>query len=415
MKEVLYVLALMLFVSLASAYDVIPGMDGFSSEDGELYVTAVNFDPSPASPGGYVDVWLKVENRGQQEAASVFVTFPDAFPFTVVDEPTKSLGKLAGGQAGIAYFRLKVDPGAPSGPTPVRVELRRTALDTPEIAEARIQIKSIDAVLSIDAVTTVPDTVAPGSTVRIEVVVKNKADTTLRSIRGQLKLLTQVTTTTGISTLELPFTPIGTGTEKTADVLAPGASETLSFLLVANPDAENRPYKIPLTITYYDPTGANRTRDEIVGVIVGDVPELSVYVDSTELSTDVSTGNVIVRFVNRGVTDIKFLTARLNPTDEYIVVSAPEAYIGKIDSDDYETAEFTLSLTNKADKEIELPLVMEYRDGNNKKYGNGMTLTIPRYTPAQLGQSNGSFGVIFFILVILGVGGWWLYRRRKKR
>ncbi len=410
-----YPILLLLLILAPAVYAQEYSSSQVSGTNPALYVVEVNSDPSPATPGDYVDLWLRVENRGTSDATNVFVTIPQQDIFSVA-EATKSLGKLGPSQSAVAYFRVRVASDAPSGPAQLRIELQRYAADTPEIAEVTLQVKSIDAVLAIDSVLTVPETVAPGETMRIDVVLRNKADTTLRSIRAQLRLLTQVTTTTGISTLELPFTPLGSGTEKTLDSLAPGASETLSFTLITNPDAENRPYKIPLSILYYDPTGANRTRDEIVGVIVGSDPELSVYVDSTELTSDVSTGEVIIRFVNRGVSDVKFLTARLNPTEEYVIVSAPEAYVGKIDSDDYETAEFKLALTRKADDSIELPLVMEYRDGNNKKYSNGLTLSITRYTPAQLGTSGGSFGILVVVLLVVSVGSWWAYRRfRKKR
>ena len=412
MNKTLLILMMLIALPAVAAYTYLPGMDGFENTNGALYVTAVDVDPSPAVPGDYIDVWVKVENRGSQEVPDAYVSVLDEAPFSAIGEDTQRIGKLGPNQAGVAHFQVKVDAGAPSGSNSLRFGLQRYVADTLEVAEVQIQLKRLDAVLAIDAVTTTPEVVAPGDVVRIGVLVTNKADTSVRAIRASLRLLTQATTTAGISTSELPFTPIGGGIERTIDSLAPGMSEEMVFTLIANPDAENKPYKIPITIVYYDPTGSNRTREEIVGVVVGGEPELSVYLDSTEITSDQGTGTVIVRFVNRGVSDVKFLTARLNPTEEYVIVSAPESYIGKIDSDDYETAEFKIALTNKADGTVELPIVMEYRDGNNKKYSAGTSLALVRYTAKELGTSSGGFGVFIFVLLVLGVVGWFAWKKK---
>ena len=113
--------------------------------------------------------------------------------------------------------------------------------------------------------------------------------------------------------------------------------------------------------------------------------------------------------------NIKFLTARLQQTDEYVIVNSPESYIGKVDSDDYETAEFQLSLTKKADDTVELPVVMDYRDGNNKAYSKGVSLTLVRHTPAELGTKSGGLGITIVVLLVIGAAGWFAWKRRKKR
>lgn len=411
MKQWLAVLVGLLLIPAALGQDYASGQ--VSTNLASLYVVAVNYDPSPIMPGGYADVWLRVENRGEEDASDVHVTVPDEFPWRVADERTVNLGKLAAGSAGVAHFRLLVDGAAPGGPTPLRVHLQRTEFDTPEIAQISLNVERLDAVLGIQSV--VAETVEPGAPFTVDVTFQNKAGSTLRSIRANLRLLTQVTTTSGLSAIELPFTPVGGGIERTIDALAPGESRTVTFALRADPDAESKPYKLPLEIVYFDPNGANRTRNEVVGVVVGAEPELSVALDSTELSSEVDAGNVVVRFVNYGVSDIKFLTARMQETDEYIIVSSPDVYIGKIDSDDYETAEYRIALTNDADDRIEIPVVMEYRDANNNKYSKGVSLTVVRFTPKQLGTQKSSAFFSVFILIVLGVVGWFVYRRFRRR
>lgn len=413
MKTAALIVALLFLVPGAFAATTTYGSGGETQPGASLYVVAANYEPSPLVPGQYADIWLKVENRGESDATDVEVTLPDKFPFRALEGSTKNLGTLSAKQAAIAYFRVQVDPGSPSGPTRLRVRLK-TGARTEEY-DILLQLERIDAVLAIDNVKTDPSIVAAGEMVEVDVTVRNMADTSLRSVRATLRLLTQVTTTSGLSTVELPFTPIGGGIERTIDILGAGETETFTFNLVADPDAESRPYKLPVHIVYYDANGANRTREEVVGVIVGSEPELTVYIDDNELSSKQDTGRVAVRFVNHGVSDIKFLTARLDQTDEFIIINSPESYVGKIDSDDYETAEWQLALTKNADDVVELPIVMQYRDANNKQYSAGVSVDLVRFTPEQLGMKKSATGWIVAIVIILGVVGWYIFKKKRKR
>ena len=413
MKTAAFIVALLFLVpgALAATTDYSSGQ--VTTPGASLYVVAANYEPSPLAPGQYADIWLKIENRGERDAENVEVTLPDKFPFKALEGSTKELGTLSAKESAIAYFRVQVDAGAPSGPTRLRVRLETGS--RVEEMDILLQLERLDAVLAIDDVKTTPSIVAAGETVKVDVTVRNMADTSLRSVRATLRLLTQVTTTTGLSTVELPFTPIGGGIERTIDILGPGDIETFTFNLVVDPDAESKPYKLPVHIVYYDANGANRTRDEVVGVIVGSEPELTVYMDDNEFTSEENTGRVVVRFVNHGVSDIKFLTARLDQTDEFVIINSPESYVGKIDSDDYETAEWQLALTKKADDVIELPIVMQYRDANNKQYSAGVSVNLVRFTPEQLGMKKSATGAVIAVIVIIAVIGWYAYNKKRKK
>jgi len=413
MRTAAILVALLLALPGALGATTTYGSGGETSPGPSFYIVTANYEPSPLAPGQYADLWLKVENRGEREANNVVVRLPERYPFTPVGDSTFSIGTLQAKGSATAYFRVRIDSGAPSGASRLRVIVESTA--ETETLEILLQVSRIDAVLAIDNVKTTPSTVAAGEVVEVDVTVRNMAGTALRSVRATLRLLTQVTTTSGLSTVELPFTPIGGGIERNIDILNAGQTETFTFKLVADPDAESKPYKLPLHIVYYDPNGENRTRDEVVGVIVGSEPELTVYIDDNELSSELETGNVVIRFVNHGVSDIKFLTARLDETDEYVIVNSPESYVGKIDSDDFETAEWQLALTSKADGVIELPVVMQYRDSNNQKYSKGVSLDLVRFTPEQLGMKKSAAGWIVAILIVVAVGGWYMFKKRKRK
>ena len=104
-------------------------------------------------------------------------------------------------------------------------------------------------------------------------------------------------------------------------------------------------------------------------------------------------------------------------------MSPSEVYIGNIDSDDYETADYNLYLTydaklTKEEKTINLPIKVTYSDANNEKYTDEYNLDLILYEPKKLGIGNGHQAPIF-VIIILAVIGFFVYRgfrsRKKKK
>ena len=160
--------------------------------------------------------------------------------------------------------------------------------------------------------------------------------------------------------------------------------------------------------------GRNVSRSEQLGVRIGAEPQLLVYTDSNEVYDASAPGDITLRFVNNGVSGIKFLTVTLQDTKKLKVLSAPTQYIGAIDSDDYQTATFTVRLTGAA-TEIELPVLVNYQDPNNRKYEQGLTVIVPIHSKQELGTQGGNGWVLIVVVIIVVVAGFVMYRRMHKR
>jgi hypothetical protein len=213
----------------------------------------------------------------------------------------------------------------------------------------------------------------------------------------------------GTTYTELPFTPVGESNIKTIYQLQPGEEKTVEFSLMANPDAEAKPYKIPLMISYYDLTGMQYNKSNIIGIIVGSEPELSVDADTNELKKGTDS-KISIRFVNKGLTNVKFLTSIIEENSDYNIISSKEVYVGKIDSDDYQTADYTLNVKKIKDGRVTIPLTIEYMDANNQKYTEQKELSV-----AVSGSSSKvSFGMVMFV-VICAVIGYFVYRKWEKK
>ena len=64
-------------------------------------------------------------------------------------------------------------------------------------------------------------------------------------------------------------------------------------------------------------------------------------------------GTVTLKFVNSGLTQIKFLKVTLQDGLSYEILSPKSLYIGEVDIDDFEISKFSIRLKNKIFKQNE--------------------------------------------------------------
>ncbi|MBU0472470.1 MAG: COG1361 S-layer family protein [Nanoarchaeota archaeon] len=371
-----------------------------------LTATLMKYEPQPAEPGKYVKVYVKLENTGTKTAENVMLEVIPEFPFSL--DPGKSnqkyIGLLGGSKFHVAEFNLRVDENAVEGTNKLKIKY---SLDKEQTSwaekELDVSIQTENSVLSITDIQTEPTELIPGSTGTIQIEIENMANAYLSDITVSLDL----------SSDNLPFAPMNSASEKNFYQLKTGAKEQVSFNIIAYPDAEAGIYKIPLTITYNDNVGNDYSKSDIVGVIVNSEPEIKVVVDSTTLLTGQSTGEVVLKIINKGLGDVKFLNLKLGETDNYEVLSSTnEEYIGNLDSDDFETVDFKLLL--KSTEKVEIPLTLTYMDNNNKEYTQDLSLNLKIHTAEALGQKKGGSSWIIIIAVVV-VAGFFYYRHRKKK
>jgi hypothetical protein len=125
---------------------------------------------------------------------------------------------------------------------------------------------------------------------------------------------------------------------------------------------------------------------------------------------------VIIKFINKGLIDIKFLNAKLLPSDDYEIINSNEVYIGNVDSDDYETAEFRLHVKQATtDSKVALPLVLEYRDANNNMYKKEVSVDLILFSAEKLGVAEKKGTTTIILAVIIIVVGYFVYRKWEKK
>ena len=211
----------------------------------------------------------------------------------------------------------------------------------------------------------------------------------------------------------MPFIPKGSSSSKSISELFAHETSVVEFSLVAYPSADSKLYKIPLTIKYTDDKGFNYTKSELIGISINTKPELLVTLENTELNKQVVEGKITINLINKGLNDIKFVTVTLLPTEEYDTLSASNIiYVGNIDSDDFETADFKIKTNNITDKTT-IKAKIEYRDAFNTIHESQESILLLLQEPQQ--QKNGIITKIIIGVLIVGIIIYFVLRKKKQR
>jgi len=388
-----------------------------------LAVSMVNQEPDPVAPGSNFDVRFRIENDNGGPANNVQVKLVLSYPLSFYGEDNgevRKIGTVTSSQQNdvgvVEKWTLFVDPNAATGNDKIEVWYKIDTGSWTKAGEYEVTIRSPNPFLAIKEITTDPARIIPGTTTKVSFVLANMASNSLKDISLNLQVYKETDTATGISVTELPFTPLGSGNEKTLALLPKSESAALEFEIFTDANAASKVYKVPYTLTYKDSDGQNFTRSGVLGLLVDSDPELSVYIEESQAKLAGSSGIVTVKLVNKGFSDIKFLDAKLEEAAGFKLLSTPEVYIGKLDSDDYETAEYTVLIDKGAKGSVTLPLRIDYRDANGKLYTRNVPLELKVYTADELKQNgkSGSGAWIWVVILVLAAGGFIYYRRRKK-
>jgi hypothetical protein len=403
-KSFVLITIFLIAASIAAAYVSTAASDAAPSGV-YLQISLASQDPDPAEPGKTFTARFKIENPSGDAAKNVEIELLPEYPFSLyTGDAVQNIGQIVGADeyATIIDYVLKVDAKAVEGTAALKLRYKFDGSSSWVTKEFDISIRTHDAMLLAEEIRT-PANVAPGATANVQVVMRNYADSPLKNIKAKLDL----------SSSELPFGFIDSIGEKSLYQIASGDSATINFEIKAQSDADSKLYRIPLAINYMDSLGNSYNKSGYVSLTVGDAPDLSLFLTEGTLY-EKTPGKITLQIVNKGLANVKFVTVKLNPSGEYDLVSPDEVYLGVIDSDDFETVDFTIYPKSEQAK---LSLTLDFSDSNNNKFTKEYSKTLKVYSSSEakrLGlKSASSTGIILFVIVILA--GVFIYRRYRKK
>jgi len=398
MKRVMiFCIVFLMALSLASAIEINlnPG-GGTPIDSAQVQVVNIKYKPYPVEPGETFDFWVKIQNTGQSAAPDAACKLVLDYPFSLYQgEMLQEFGALNPGSSGLLKFVLKTDNNAAEGDNDINIECTSNPESGSWIrANANITIQTRYPTLNIAKVETEPSAIAPGHKADLILTVENLAQSSMRDI------------TVKIDFSSVPFAPYSETGEKKISRINAGDSQAITFGIVALASAEGGIYKVPVSITYTDNLGNLNNISSIISIEINSMPDLVFSAESSELTTSSRTGLIDLKIINKGLTNIKFMTARMLPYSEVKLLSSDTAYIGDVDSDDSESAEFRI--TAKSDKLV-IPFELNYRDVSNNPFTEQVNVTYNLPSASEAGKG----GVNWIVVIIVLIAVIFVYIKRK--
>jgi len=374
----------MIFISLS----VLALLPLSFAEDEEYELEIMHYEPLPVSSGQEFEVWLKIRNLAKETIKPVIIQAVDEFPFEVIGDSEIEINSLGPREYYTFKFKFKVNDNAAQGENTLYLKIKygndafvKKGFDILVISQSPIvEIKSIE---------TNPEKVVPGKEFSLKVYLANSDKTSLRNLKVSLNLDT------------LPFSPLQSSNYQSFDVIDANEQVTASFTLIADADTAPGVYKMPLTLQYEDTLGNSYSSTQIVGILLNDVLDNNIepIVGRAGLSPN-KESEVDIKFVNKGLSEVKSLIAELQESPDYEIVGSSKEYIGSIKGDDYDSVDFII--VPKKPGKIELKIKYQYLNSMNDFFEKESVLSVTS-TEVVAKTSSSPVGKIILTIVVIAV------------
>jgi len=368
----------------------------------EVEATVLRYDPTPAEQGNPFEVWIQLSNAGTT-ANNVAVQFIPEYPFSLPGEETgyHDVGVLTATEDKVVKFTIYPDVNAPNGDSEITFRYKYDSENWIELNEL-VTLQTQNAALIVEDYSVTPEMVVPGQKATVEMMLHNIGRIGVKNVDVSLDLSD-----------EQKFSTLGTGSVQRIPHIGPGQKQRVSFTLGSDTSTEVKLYALPVLLAYQDDRNKVYETSAKISLLMNANPEIQMIVDETSFKRKQSPGTVRLQVINSGIANIKYATVRLVSTPDYEVLAPSNvAYVGNLDSDDFETVEFMIR--PKADKPS-VHVELDYKDEYNKDFKQQFTLPLRILTPRELGQESSPIGLILFAIVIAGGIVYYLRRRKRKK
>ncbi|MBS3143447.1 COG1361 S-layer family protein [Candidatus Woesearchaeota archaeon] len=408
-RGLMLILVFLLSLSFVYAYEYNISGSGYeypNQDNAYLRFNNLKYEPYPVTPGDYFEAWLKITNIGDEEASNAQFELVEEFPFSNYGTLPKRVDfpELNAGAGVVVKFAVYVNPDAVEKTYNLKIKARTGNGTFPVIHELPIDVRTRGTLIIISSVE--PESIIPGKITEVKFTFKNPTDSVIKEITIKPEFA------------GTPFTPVNSISERRIPSLKPLEETTLSYELIADTSYDTKPYKVPVTIKYNNYNGVLINQSDIIGLLIKPDVDYLLDIEETEVHSRGEVGNVVISISNTGFTDMKFVSLKLLDSDYYDIIGTSRVYLGNLDSDDFETAEFKIKA--RKSKTIPFNVLINYKDNYNNELSEQKIVNLPVYSSGAavaygLTQPKGSFiNIIFYIIVILFIYSWYKEWRVQK-
>jgi len=266
-----------------------------------------------------------------------------------------------------------------------------------------VSMISIVSALTVESVSSNPSEIKPGEKVRVSLVIENNLNADTEDVTVSLDLN------------NVPFAPYLSSNEVTFDDINEDKDKEARFELIADADSDSGTYKIPVKITYYVEDEL-KSSEGLISLIISAEPEIDLSADGGVLIKG-QNAELTIKIVNSGLGDAGLLSLKIGTGIGIRVIGNDKMYIGDVDSDDFDSVDFKVSISENAPSTVNLPVEIKYRDSRNKEIIENINLDLITYTTKQaqnlglIKKSNTTsivIGIVFILILYI------IYRKIRK-
>ena len=370
--------------------------------------------PDPVKPGNFVDISIKMTNQGSSSIrdAQVEVIENRFITLSANQNRVTRVGAIPAFSSQTDGFvivrkRLFIDETTPIGEQLIEVRVRgdntEFSVNLPIFIQENKPSLNINIEGSLEDVTYFPGELKP-----LTIDLFNDNQIQLRNIRVNLQVSQNENlnpTQTGISQTSNFFITQGTNSQRIRN-LASQESSQVTFNLGVSPNAQIRPYQIPLFIEYEDVLGNTFSEQVELSIIVNAEENLLVTLDRLDRN------QVVFGIANPGPGLVRgAVVTFLNLHGDVLGTE----YIGNLNADDFQTVQFntpTLNIENENSMNSqEVQVKVQFGDGffNQKVVEEQFTLELP----LRVQENNNTFLIIVILIIIVSGVYYFVIRKRK--
>ncbi|RLJ02153.1 MAG: hypothetical protein DRP10_02240, partial [Candidatus Aenigmatarchaeota archaeon] len=319
--------------------------DSYISDSPILKIRELKYNPYPVEAGKYMDLWIKIENIGTEEAKNVTCTLLPEYPFSLDpnENATKNIGKLPGTEEVILQYKLRVDSNAVEGWNEMKIKCQTENSDVWIIHEFEIYVESKIPEFAIGSIVSEPTKLFPDSE-------ENKVSIEIQNIgTGDAELITsELILPKGITPSESYSNIANLG------MIEEGESKTAEFYIDIDKNTIPGKYKAKLIIKYKD---ANNNRDEYknrtldIDIVVKPLPLFEIKNETTTPSK-ISQGDKVtlrLKIKNIGFEEAKTVSVKIyKQSDQPFDFDEKYDYIGNLKPNQSGEVVFRFDVDNDA-------------------------------------------------------------------
>ena len=265
-------------------------------------------------------------------------------------------------------------------------------------------ISNVNA-LVIDSVIMDSEGIFPGEATDIEIGLRNNGEEDVEDVSVFLDLK------------DLPLAPHDSSSEFGVDKIKEGRLKFARFKIIALDNAKSQIYKVPVQISYFKKgEDVVQIKNSLISVKVSSDPVLDVVTESLFLLKG-QENNLIIKMINKGFSGVHFLEAEVGKSSKFNVISQKNVYVGDLDSDDFDSVEFSIFFEKDISDKISFPIILKYKDAFNNEYEEEFGVILNVYSKGKaedLGLIEKSRTPQIIILVIIFIILWFVYRWWRK-